>query len=112
MTVAEVELLRLYVDDRKDGTEQFNDDQLQDIIDGADGSLHGAAAEVWGMKAATVSEFYLANVDGSFLSRNQIFDHCMAMVEFHRMGGGAASTVMSSVLISTGTADTDASSEF
>jgi hypothetical protein len=109
MTVAEVELLRLYIDDKKDGTEKFNDDQLQDFIDRFGEELHAAAAEIWGIKAARVTEYYLTNIDGSFLSRNQVFDHCMAMADFHRHGGSA--DTMESVQLSTGNTS-DSSSEF
>lgn len=114
MSVEEVELLRLYIDDRKDGTEKFNDTQLQDFIDNASGDLHIAAVEVWSIKAANVSDYYLVNVDGTFLSRNQIFDHCMAMVDFHRAnaGGTGAFTTMQSVQLATSDVSSDSSSEF
>lgn len=90
----DIGLLRLYVDDKAtDPDKLFSDPELQNFIDSHPDDLHGAAAEIWGIKAATVSEWYLAQTDGSLLARQQVFDHCLKMQEYHSTKG--ASTLVS-----------------
>lgn len=77
-----VALLRLYISDPKNGTEIFSDSNLESHLDSAV-DTHAAAAELWSIKAATVHDWYLSQTDGSLLSRDQVFDHCMAMAKYH-----------------------------
>lgn len=83
MTTSDIQLLRFYIDDPASESETFTSAQLQDFIDRF-GDLHSAAAELWSIKAATVSEWYLTNTDGALLNRGEVFKHCKEMVDHHR----------------------------
>lgn len=91
-------LLRLYIDDDRDGTERFDDPQLDDFLADADEDVHLAASQIWEIKAATVHDWYLSQTDGALLSRDQVFDHCMAMAKHHekRSSGQIVSVAMDS----------------
>ena len=105
-----ISLLRLYVDDKaSDPDRLFDDTAMQAFIDAHPDDLHAAASEIWGIKAATVSEWYLSQTDGSLLARQQVFDHCLKMLEFH---SNQASGQIVSVLMDGGSAVTEESSEF
>lgn len=104
----DVDLLRLYISDPTNGEEIFNDGQLQDVIDEST-DLHAAAAKMWSIKAATVHDWFLSQTDGSLLSRQQVWEHCMAMAKYHEdhssgemvnvaldSGGGGYATTASS----------------
>lgn len=101
MTTSEIELVRLYTDDRDDGTHELflEDDEVQSIVDGASNDLHTAASRIWGMKAARVHEWYTTSLDGSYLSREQVFDHCLKMAEFHK--GYASGELVSTRMVNT-----------
>lgn len=108
----QIALLRFYVDDPvSDPDKMFDDTQMELFIDQNDGDLHAAAAEIWGIKAATVSTWYLAQTDGSLLARQQVFDHCLKMQDFHRTHGGP-STLVSVLMDGGSTGEEDESSEF
>lgn len=109
MTWDNIALLRLYVDDRQEGTEVFPDTELQNFLDASGGDVDLAASKVWLVKAASVHDWYFSSTDGAILSREQVFDHCMTMskhfegrssgeIESVRMdsGGGGFSTTTSS----------------
>lgn len=81
MTLSDIQLLRLYLSDPSREDEVFTSTKLQDILDRNSGDVNGAAADGWRVKAATVHDWYLSQTDGSLLSRQQVFDHCMSMVE-------------------------------
>jgi len=84
-----IELLRLYVADPAGEQEFLHDDQLQTLLDNHDDDVYAAATDAWRMKAADVSAWYRVILDGVFLSREQVFDHCIKMAEhFERLGGG------------------------
>jgi hypothetical protein len=83
MEATQLALLRLYIADPAGTSEYLHDDTLDTLYSQADGSIFGAAAEAWRMKAANVADWYLANIDGSFLSRNQVWEHCMAMADHY-----------------------------
>lgn len=86
MALDQVTQLRAYVADPKNGKELFTDPELEDYI-ATYGDLHAAAAELWSIKAATVATWYQMNVDGSFMSREQVFEHCIRMRDVHKAGG-------------------------
>jgi hypothetical protein len=105
-----ISLLRLYVDDKaSDPDRLFDDTAMQAFIDAHPDDLHAAASEIWGIKAATVSEWYLSQTDGSLLARQQVFDHCLKMQDYHNKQG--ANTLVS-VLMDGGSAPEEESSEF
>jgi hypothetical protein len=83
MEATQLALLRLYIADPSGNSEYLHDDTLETLYTQADESIFGAAAEAWRMKAANVADWYLANIDGSFLSRNQVWEHCMAMADHY-----------------------------
>lgn len=87
----------------------FDDEAIQGVIDEHVDDIHGAAAELWGIKAARVSEWYMAQTDGSLLARQQVFDHCLKMQDFHSKQ--AASQIVS-VLMDGGSRPSEQSSEF
>ncbi len=45
--------------------------------------LNGAAADVWRRKAAQVAMSYSFTADGQTLNRNQMIEHCKAMVDLY-----------------------------
>lgn len=86
-------LLRLYLNDRTEPY-VFDDTELTDLLDGAGGDVDAAAAEGWKIKAGTVAEWYDVNIDGSALSRSDVFDHCMKMrMQYLSSSGGLIDNV-------------------
>lgn len=91
LSEAERELLRLYIADPSDDNNEAIDDQTLDLIyEQTEGNLAAAAARAWRIKAGTVADWYLANIDGAFLSRDQVFEHCMKMAYMYDTAGGGA----------------------
>ena len=90
MTVTPEELtrVRLYINDPAGATQFLDDDVLEGFITESAGDLNRAASELWKLKAARVSEWYLVNIDGAFMSRDQAFDHALKMSTFYASGGG------------------------
>jgi len=107
MTASDVSLVRLYIDDPAGQSQRFETTLIQQLIDST-GDVHAAAAELWAMKAATVSLWYLSQTDGALLDREKVFRHCMDMSDYHRQVSGAS---IISVEMST-MDDEDASAEF
>lgn len=111
-----LQLLRLYIDDRDTGTGTvtIEDPELQDLLDATEGDVYGAAGKAWAIKAARVAQWYQVSLDGSFLSREQVFDHCMSMSKYYEMrstsGTGGASIV--SVKMDSSFVDEDEEAEF
>jgi hypothetical protein len=101
MTLDPVKQLRDYIADPKNGTELFDDPELEDYITTFGGDLHAAAAELWGIKAATVATWYQMNVDGSYMAREQVFEHCLKMQTHHRSFGSSTSDPVDSGYVST-----------
>lgn len=97
LSAQDQELLRLYLNDPSGENQVFTLRTLQRLYDDA-GSLGGAAAAGWRIKAATVHDWYLANVDGSFLSRDQVFTHCIAMAEMYDKSGGSQTESVSVIM--------------
>jgi len=87
VTASDVALLRLYINDPAGDNQKFSDPTLQGAIDRAATDLYTAAAEMWGIKAATVSDWYQTGLDGSQLSRQQVWEHCMEMAKFYEERG-------------------------
>lgn len=83
MDATQLALLRLYISDPAGTTEYLHDDTLNTLYTLADDNIFATAAEAWRMKAAHVADWYLANIDGSFLSRDQVWTHCMAMADHY-----------------------------
>lgn len=107
MAWSDIAQLRAYIDDKQDGTHQFEDYQLQAKITEYNGDLHGAAADIWGMKAATVSDWYQINMDGSFMSREQVFEHCLKMQSLHAQQRGIVSVPIDSGFTTSSTASSE-----
>ena len=119
MTVSDIAMVRLYIDDPAGSNQVFSSVVIQQVLDGVDGDLHSAAAELWSMKAATVWDWYMSQTDGALLDREKVFQHCMDMVMHHRAlssGGALGSNTgggIVSVALSTGNNDeSSSSSEF
>lgn len=114
MATDDLELLRLYIDDVKtSGSEEpfLSDTKLQSLLD-AEGSVEGAAGKAWRIKAAQVSSWYLTNVDGSFLSRDQVFEHCIKMAEHYEHLSGGSDVMVNVGLVGPNAPSEDSSSEF
>jgi len=92
MDETQLALLRLYIADPSGNDEYLHDDKLEALFQQNDSDLYATAADAWRMKAANVADWYLANIDGSFLSRDQVWDHCIKMAEHFEKTGGAALT--------------------
>lgn len=106
-TAEQIEQVRLYINDPGGATEFLEDSQIGMFIDAQDGDLNRAASELWKVKAARVSEWYLVNIDGAFLSRDQAFDHAMKMSATYASSGG-----MTNALLTTVSDNIERSSEF
>lgn len=105
-------LIRLYSDDPFGPDEVVHNDVLESLFEDSE-SVESVVARVWRIKAATVADWYLANVDGSFLSRNQVFDHCIAMAEFYERQSGTSGSIVSVALTAPNSVDeATTSSEF
>ena len=104
-------LIRLYTDDPSGPDEVMHDTDLDALWDLTE-NVEGATAKVWRIKAAKVSDWFLANVDGAFLSRDQVFAHCITMAEFYETQGGTSGVFSNIALIGPNAADEDESSEF
>ncbi len=114
MTTDDLELLRLYIDDvtPSNGEDPFlSDIKLQSLLD-KEGNVEAAAGKAWRIKAAQVSSWYLANVDGAFLSRDQVFDHCMKMAEFYEQVSGTSEIIKNIDLTGPNAVSEEATSEF
>jgi len=111
LTDDQIALIRMYTDDSAGPDEVVHDPELRGLWDLLE-SVEGVAARVWRIKAAKVSEWYLTNVDGSFLSRNQVFDHCIAMAEYYEKLGGTSDVAVNVGLTGPNAVDDSASSEF
>lgn len=109
-----VELLRLYLDDRDTGdrTLIFEDPELAQLLGLFDDDVHAAAAQGWAVKAGRVSQWYQVNLDGAFLSREQVFQHCMDMVKFHEGHSTGSATIENIELTGPTEATDDEESDF
>jgi hypothetical protein len=83
-------LLRLYLADPAGNDEYFHDDILDSMFSDNDEDLNAAASSGWRMKAANVAAWYAVNLDGAFLSRQQVWEHCIAMSSHFSSMSGAA----------------------
>jgi len=91
---ADIALLRLYISDPPGNNEFLHDSDLQILLDNNDDGVEAAAADGWRIKAARVAEWYQMTLDGAFLDRGQVFEHCMAMAKhFEETGGGSLTNV-------------------
>lgn len=94
MTTEEIRTLRLYTDIPA-GSDQFLDDSdLQVFFDAADGDVNRAAAEIWKVKAARVNEWYTVNMDGNFMTRGEVFEHCLKMSTLYASGGSMTNVAL------------------
>lgn len=84
MTTSDLALLRLYIADPAGSDQVFETSTLSDILDRNSGDLNSAASELWGIKAATVADWYMSQTDGALLSRDQVFDHCLKMQKTYK----------------------------
>lgn len=87
-TAEQLTKLRLFIDDPAGNTQFLDDSVLNVFIEDNEGDLSLAASQLWKIKAARVSEWYTTNLDGSFLSRDQVFTHCMQMSQQFAAAGG------------------------
>lgn len=105
-------LLRLYIADPASPSAALSDDELDGLNEVAGGSLEGTAARAWRIKAARVADWYLANVDGSFLSRDQVFDHCLKMAQYYEGISGTSYSTENLALTGPNSVSEASSSEF
>lgn len=95
ITASDTALLRLFLADPAGNDEVFHDDMLEQLWDDNDEDIYSAAADGWRAKAAKAHELYTAQIDGSLLSRDQIWYHCIRMAEhFDKMSGGTLANVL------------------
>lgn len=111
LTAEQVALIRLQIADPSGPDEALHDAQVQALYDEAE-SINGTVAKAWRVKAATVADWYLANIDGSFLSRNQVFEHCIAMAEHYEEIAGTSGVMSNIGLEGPNAVSATASSEF
>lgn len=102
MDATELALLRLYVADPGGKDEFFHDDVLDTLFSNNENNLFAAASEAWRIKAARVADWYAVNLDGAFLSRQQAWEHCMAMVDHYGNLSGGAGNAAGAVLTNVG----------
>lgn len=93
-----VSLLRLYLSDPSPApagkSPVFTDTQLKELLERAENDVNSAAAEGWRIKAGSVADWYDVSLDGSVLSRDQVWKHCMNMVStYEALSGGQMKNV-------------------
>lgn len=94
MSDADIALLRLYLADPAGANEVFTNAKLALLLDQNEDDVYAAAADGWRVKAANVSEWYMVNVDGAFLNREQVWEHCIKMAEhYEKIGGGGLANI-------------------
>lgn len=87
-------MLRKFINDPAGATQMFDNDELDLFIDNRDGDLNLAASDIWRVKAGRVSEWYLVNIDGAFMSRGEAFDHAIKMSETYAKSGGMTNVAL------------------
>lgn len=115
MDATQLALLRLYIADPAGQSEYLHDDMLEILFLRNEENLFATASEAWRIKAANVADWYLANIDGSFLSRNQVWEHCIAMVDYYSKlsaGAGTAGTGLTNVEMDSGFQTQTSEAEF
>lgn len=112
LTAADRALLRLYLNDPAGPENVISDPQLDQLYVAAEESLEGTAARAWRIKAATVADWYLSNIDGAFLSRDQVFDHCVKMAVYYEEVSGTSFIITNVGLQGPNNVDAAVSSEF
>jgi hypothetical protein len=106
LTDSDRALLRLYLNDPAGANQVLDDETLDKIYEEAGETVAGAAGRGWRIKAARVHDWYMVNLDGAFLNRDQVFKHCIMMAEtFEAQGGGAE---LSNIQLTGPNADTTA----
>lgn len=109
--LGDLELLRLYLADPLgglNGGELFKDHELERFLSDAS-DVAGAAATGWRIKASRVAEWYNVSLDGSELSRGQVYRHCIDQADHF---SGISSGVITSVKMSTDYQSNTEESEF
>lgn len=107
--LSEITLLRLYIADPAGSDAKFPSPTLEAIIENHENDLYAAAAEVWSIRAGDVHEYYMAQIDGSLMSREQVFEHCLMMQKMYEQKAG---NKMTNVALDSGFTSEEASSEF
>lgn len=102
-TTEQLTKLRLFIDDPAGNDEFFTNETLAVFITDAQDDLSAAAAELWKVKAARVSEWYTVNMDGNFMSREQVFDHCMKMSASYANSGSITNVALTTLSSDAGT---------
>lgn len=90
MDAAQLALLRLYIADPAGTGEFLHTQDLEVLFSENDEDLAATAAAAWRVKAGDVAGWYAANIDGSFLSRQQVWEHCMTMADHYSAKSGAS----------------------
>lgn len=101
-TTEQINKLRLFIDDPAGNSELFENSVLAGFIDDAADDLSAAASELWKVKAARVSEWYTVNMDGNFMSRDQVFAHCMKMSESYANSGSITNVQLVTMSVDAG----------
>lgn len=93
-TEQQIKVVRKFVNDAAGDTQIFENDEIELLIDEKDGDLNQVASDLWRIKAGRVSEWYLVNIDGAFMSRDQAFDHAIKMSEVYARQGGMTNVLL------------------
>jgi len=101
-TTEQLTKLRLFIDDPSGNDEFFTNETLAAFIADVDDDLSAAASELWKVKAARVSEWYTVNMDGNFMSRDQVFSHCMKMSESYANSGSMTNVALTTLSVDAG----------
>jgi hypothetical protein len=101
-TVEQLAKLRLFIDDPAGNDQLFDDPDLGAFITDAGDDLSQAASELWKVKAARVSEWYTVNMDGNFMSRDQVFAHCLKMSESYANSGSMTNVALTTLSVDSG----------
>lgn len=101
-TTEQLTKLRLFIDDPAGNNQFLEDSVLSGFIADADDDLSAAASELWKVKAARVSEWYTVNMDGNFMSRDQVFAHCMKMSESYANSGSMTNVALTTMSVDAG----------
>lgn len=81
-----------YTPDYINGIINFGADQLGTVyyLTGYSYDMHGAAADLWRMKASHYAAAYDVKTDNQGLSRSQIITHCLKMAEVYENMAGVS----------------------
>lgn len=107
--LSDISLLRLFIADPAGNDAHFPTTTLEGLLENHEGDVYATASEVWAIRAADVHEYYMAQIDGNLMSREQVFEHCLSMQKMYEQKSGSK---MTNVALDSGFQSAETTSEF